>query len=474
MPSVLNYEPGSYRDREARVFYDDAGCVCRALSASALTEWTALRETKFFPQAVEKGQVVGTEEVPHFETDFANSFDDWSGLLKHDVIPFVSYPFEWSFGMLQDAALLHLDLLSAALDEDFTIKDGTAYNVQWVGTRPVFIDVSSFERLVIGQPWAGYRQFCQTFLYPLLLQAYKNVPFHPWLRGCLDGISPQACWNLMSFRDLFRRGVPSHVFLHAWAQSHRAFDEVDPKPALAAAGFDKQVIRRNVQGLQRLVRGLRWKSPTSNWSEYAENNTYSSAEQRTKEVFVRAAVQSRPWNRVWDIGCNTGVYSRIAAENSEQVIAIDADPLTIERLYQSLKSDPDASRAPILPLVVDVVDLPGGLGWRGNERKGLWNRGRPELTLCLALVHHLVIGRGVPLAELLDWFSKLRTSLVIEFVSKSDPQVERLLRGRRDIYSDYEPDNFERLLSERFDVIRTETLESGTRKLYFAEARSAP
>ena len=277
----------------------------------------------------------------------------------------------------------------------------------------------------------------------------------------------------MSFRDLFRRGVPFHVFLHAWAQSHRAFDAVDPKPALAAAGFDKQVIHRNVQGLQRLVRGLRWKSPTSNWSEYAENNTYSSAEQRTKEIFVRSTVQSRHWNRVWDIGCNTGVYSRIAAENSEQVVAIDADPLTIERLYQSLKSDPDASRSPILPLVVDVVDLPGGLGWRGSERKALWSRGQPDLILCLALVHHLVIGRGVPLAELLDWFASLRTSLVIEFVSKSDPQVERLLRGRRDIYSDYEPDNFERLLSERFDVIRTETLESGTRKLYFAEARSA-
>jgi SAM-dependent methyltransferase len=387
------------------------------------------------------------------------------------VIPFVSYPFEWSFGMLRDAALLSLDLLDAALAEDFTLKDGTAYNVQWRGTQPVLIDVISLERHVAGQPWAGYRQFCQTFLYPLLLQAYKHVPFQPWLRGRLEGISPQECWNLMSLRDLFRRGVFSHVFLHAWLQSRRTLDDVDSTKALVAAGFHKDQIRANVRGLKRLIRGLRWSPPASAWSEYADDNTYSSRDGQRKEHFVRSAVHSRRWGLVWDVGCNTGNYSRIAAENSDQVVAFDADPLAIERLYQSLKSAPDGNAAPILPLVNNLVDLSGGLGWRGTERKSLVERGRPELTLCLALVHHLVIGHGVPLPELLTWFAELGTSLVIEFVTKEDPMVQRLLRGRRDNYADYEPAVFERLMSELFDVVRTEPLESGTRTLYFAKSR---
>jgi hypothetical protein len=176
---------------------------------------------------------------------------------------------------------------------------------------------------------------------------------------------------------------------------------------------------------------------------------------------------------VWDVGCNTGTYSRIAAENSDVVVALDADHQSVECLYQSLKTQPDPKRAPILPLVNDLVDPTGGLGWRGCERQALSDRGRPELTLCLALVHHLVIGHGVPLHELLTWFAELRTSLVIEFVTKDDPMVQRLLRGRRDNYADYAPEVFDRLLSEMFDVECTQTLDSGTRKLYFAKARSA-
>lgn len=473
MSSLQNYEPGSYRDRDSRVFYDEQGSVCRAVSARALDEWCAVRKARFFQQGVENGCIVRTEQLSEMYAAQAQFADHWAGLLKHEAIPFVSYPFEWPFGMLQDAALLHLDLLADALKEDFTFKDGTAYNVQWKGVQPVFIDIVSFERFVAGQPWAGYRQFCQTFLYPLLLQSYKNIAFHPWLRGRLEGISPLECWNLMSFRDFFRRGIPSHVFLHAWLQSHHTLDAPDTGQALSAAGFGKDLIHGNVQGLKRLVRGLRWSPAESAWSQYGEANSYSPADRQKKENFVRSTVHSRRWRLVWDVGCNTGIYSRIAAENSDYVIAIDADHLAVERLYQALKVEPDPTRAPILPLVNNLLDLSGGVGWRGIERKALIDRGRPELTLCLALVHHLVIGHGVPLRDLLNWFADLQTNLLIEFITKEDLTVRQLLHGRRDNYLDYDQDVFERLLSERFDVISMDSLESGTRKLYFATVRSA-
>jgi hypothetical protein len=175
---------------------------------------------------------------------------------------------------------------------------------------------------------------------------------------------------------------------------------------------------------------------------------------------------------VWDLGCNTGTYSRIAAENADGVVAFDADHLAVERFYGALKRESHQRRGWILPLVTSVVDAAGGQGWRGAERKGLVERGRPNLTFCLALVQHLVLGSGVPLAELIDWFAGLETSLVIEFVSKDDPMVRKLLRGRRDNYFDYDIITFERLLREKFEVLGSEVLDSGTRTLYYAAPRS--
>ncbi|MFN0054620.1 MAG: methyltransferase [Planctomycetales bacterium] len=473
MPAPPRFDSGSYRDRDGRVFYDAQGGVFRSLSEEALADWHAVSLSRFFGDALARGDVIETELLPPEHPVGHNLSGAWSGVLRHARIPFVSYPYEWSFGMLQDAALLQLALLAAALREDLTLKDGTAYNVQWQGTRPVFIDVASFVPLLPGAPWAGYRQFCQTQLYPLLLQAYKGIDFHPFLRGRLDGISPADCWRLMSLGDLFRRGVFGHVFLHQWLESRPAVDAGDVSKGLPAAGFNKQMIQGNVDRLQKLVGRLRWSPPQSTWSEYAGANRYSDQERELKSRFVRCVVEGRRWKRVWDLGCNTGDYSRIAAENADQVVAFDADHLAVERFYQALKQERSPAAANILPLVNDLVDPSTGLGWRGAERKGLAERGTPELTLCLALVHHLVIGRGVPLRELLDWFASLGTDLIIEFVSRQDPMVQRLLRGRRDNDHDYEQQSFERLLSERFEIVRSEPLLEGARVLYFGRWRGA-
>lgn len=453
------------------MFYDSAGHVCRALSTRAWAEWEAVSRSRFFQQSIAAGQIIATETVTT-ELIPGNQSAQWAGVLRHATVPFVSYPFEWTFSMLRDAALLQLKLLADALDEDITVKDGTAYNVQWIGVRPVFIDIASFERLEEGRAWAGYRQFCQTFLYPLILQAYKNIPFHPWLRGRLDGITPRECWNLMSFRDFFRRGVPAHVWLHSKLESNRTVQTANASKALSKSGFSKDLIQANVSGLQKLIRRLRWKATDSNWSDYGDDDGYTAEDRHAKESFVRQAVQSRRWKLTWDVGCNTGVYSRIASENSDLVVAMDADHAAVERLYQSLCATTFSQHGQILPLVNNLVDPSTGLGWIGSERHAVWDRGRPDLVLCLALIHHLVIGHGVPTDQVLGWLASLKTSLVIEFVSKQDPMVRRMLRGRRDNYTDYEQEAFERMLSQLFHVVRSQTLSSGTRTLYFAEART--
>jgi hypothetical protein len=270
---------------------------------------------------------------------------------------------------------------------------------------------------------------------------------------------------------LFRRGVCPHVVLHAWLDRGGDHDQGDTGRELSAAGFGKEMLRANVRGLSRILRGLRWSPASSTWSHYAETNRYSAVDQNIKADFVRGCVQDRRWRLAWDIGCNTGAYARIAAENCDHVLALDADHLAVERLYQSLKTEPGSS-PPILPLVCNVADQAGGLGWRGQEHAGLAARGRPDLLLSLAVVHHLAISHGVPLEELLGWFSELQASLIIEFVDRNDPMVQQLLQRRTDGAAGYDRAVFEQSLKKMFDVVRTQTLEMGTRTLYFAHPRS--
>jgi SAM-dependent methyltransferase len=466
--TVVGLDPGSYRDRTSRVFLDGDE-VFRALSIAALREWEALAATAFFGRAVADGRVVHTERVPASRAPSVRlPPGDWAAVLRHESVPFVSYPYEWPFGMLKDAALFHLELLLDALAEGLILKDASPFNVQWIGARPVFIDLGSFERLEPGDVWVAYRQFCEMFLYPLLLPALRDVPFQPWLRGRVDGIPAEVAAGLLGGRDLLRPAVFLHVWLQARLQAR--FGGTAVRRALRSAEFSRAAIEANVRRLARTIRRLEWRRSRSTWSAYDRKHGYTDADQARKAAFVRAAVADRSPRLVWDLGCNTGRFSRLAAEAGAYVVAMDSDHLAIERLYQALKAE-RAGR--ILPLVVDLVDASPGLGWRGRERTPLPARGRPDLTLCLALVHHVVISANVPLAEFVDWLADLGGDLVIEFVTRLDPMVDRLLQNKTDHYHDYDVVPFERALARRFEVGRRETLASGTRILYHGKARRA-
>ena len=457
-------ERGSFRDPDSRVFY--AGdAVHRALSERGLADWEALAATSLFREKVAEGKLVGTEQLTE-PNGLPTELDPGrvAAVLRHDRVPVVSYPYEWTFGMLKDAALLQLELLLAALDEGLILKDASPYNVQWRGTQPVFVDVGSFERLREGEPWAGYRQFCTLLLYPLMLQAYKGVPFQPWLRGSLEGIEPAEMRRLLSFRDRFRRGVLTNVVLHAKLESRYADREV--KQDLKRAGFHAELIRANARKLRKLVQRLDWAPGRTAWSTYGTTNPYDEADAAAKADFVREAAGLRRRKLVWDLGCNDGRYTRIAAQGADFTLAVDADAAVVEALYRDLRAEGSET---ILPLVGNLADPSPGLGWRGEERRPLVERGRPELTLALALVHHVALTSNVPVRDFLDWLAELRTELVIEFPTRDDPMVARLLaRKGPGANPDYDTETFERALNERWRVERRETLPSGTRILYRA------
>ena len=464
---VGQFEPASFRDPAARVLRHD-GQILRYLTSAALRDFETLSATRFYREFTDSGRLVATELASSPETPSLS--DPWVAVLRHQTIPVVSYPYEWCFSMLQDAALLQLDLQAAALDEGMTLKDATPFNIQWLGVRPVFIDIGSFKTPEPGEPWAGYRQFCEMFLYPLFLQAYKDVPFHPWLRGSLEGVEAGHINSLLSARDRLRPGVLTHVYLLSKIQSRYEATQRNVRKDLRSAGFSAKMVKHNVLGMRRIVERLTWSRARSTWSNYAQCNTYEQADRERKKRFIVRAAASAPRSCVWDLGCNTGEYSRAVSECADLVVAVDADHLAIEHLYRALKAEPGSK---ILPLVGNLTDPSPGLGWRHRERQTFEERSRPDLILALALIHHLAIGRNVPLPELVAWFASFEADVVIEFVVPEDAMVKQLLRNRDELDFGYTQDCFEAAAAEHFVIAETERLQSGTRTIYYLRPKHA-
>ncbi|MDA1015944.1 MAG: class I SAM-dependent methyltransferase, partial [Planctomycetota bacterium] len=250
-------------------------------------------------------------------------------------------------------------------------------------------------------------------------------------------------------------------------QKSQSINRQDVKVGLQKAGFQQQLVRANVQGLRRIIQRLHPKQTRSHWTDYADNNSYNDPDREAKEGFVRDVVSQRRRKLVWDLGCNTGTFSRIAAKHADYVVAMDSDRISIEKFYLDLRANGPGN---ILPLVNNVVDPSPGLGWRLGERRTLHERGRPDLVLCLALIHHLVITANVPLEDLIEWLAQLGSDLVIEFVCRDDPMVQTLLRYKTELYDDYDADFFEQCLGRSFEIVQKQPPTSGTRILYHARA----
>jgi len=455
---------GSFRDRDGRIYhYQDR--VFRGLSAAALDNYQQLQEKLFYQELAEAGKIIGTRQLSEQENPLPDEVKaQWAGFLEHDRVPVISYPYEWTFSMLKDAASLQLHLLERAISNNFTLKDATPYNIQFIHRKPVFIDIPSFEQLKQGEPWVGYRQFCEMFLFPLMLQAYKQCNFQPFMRAAINGIDVQSAAALFGFRDRFRKGVMSHVWLQSKLDRRYGGSSENVRSSLKSAGFNRELILVNVRKLQKLIKRLDWEAAGSEWGDYAEFHNYSDNDHQLKENFIRDAIAAEQPQIVWDIGCNTGQFSRIAAALCGQVVATDIDHLAVERLYRD-KEAPDN----ILPLVQNLADPSPNWGWRNRERSDLQSRSRPDLVLCLALIHHVVISANIPLPEFIDWLAGLTDKLVIEYVSRKDDKVQTLLRNKEDKYQDYSRDSLEASLKQHFSIRKQQDVNNGDRTLYLCE-----
>ena len=455
-------DAGSFRDPSGFIFWRD-GRPYRQIQERFAAEWDAFEASPLKARLLADDRLISYDPMP---IELAQG-PGAHAVIRPERIEFISYPYEWTFGELRDAALLTLDAQLDAMGEGWQLKDASAYNVQFRDARPILIDSLSFEPHEDGAPWVAYRQFCEHFLAPLALIAKRDVRLASLLRADPDGVPLDLAIRLLPWRTRLDFGLLSHLHLHARAQQRYAGNEDDGQ---AARGT--RISRQRLEGLIRNLRGtverLRWEPAGTEWSDYADHTSYGDTATADKSRLVGEFVREAPGPRVWDLGANTGRYSRIAADAGKQVIAFDIDPAAAERNYRQVRQE---GRGDILPLILDIANPSPGIGWAGRERRSLLDRADPDIGLALALVHHLAISRNVPLPMVLGWFADLAPWAVVEFVPKEDPMVRRLLASRRDVFPDYTLEGFRAAAIERFEVVREAPIEDSLRVLFLLRRR---
>jgi ribosomal protein L11 methylase PrmA len=455
-------DAGSFRDPSGKI-YARGGEIYRAVMGHAANEFEAFKKSGLLDTMISKGTVVSTEEVD--AKVLAQTGVDPSMVLHHAKVPFISYPYEWSFPLLKAAALLHLNVQVEALRGGFSLSDSTAYNVQFNGVKPVFIDVLSFRKYVDGEIWAGHRQFCEQFLNPLLLRAFFGIPHNGWFRGNLEGIETAMLARMLPWWRNFSFNVFSHVTMQARLQSTAIADNGKSVARAKQVKLPKLNYERMLLSLRDWIASLQPKDTGQTvWQHYAENTTYDSDEQKAKKRFVAEFCGKVKPKQLWDIGCNTGDYSEVAlGSGASQVIGFDFDQGALERAYARAK----AKQLNFLPLFQDGANPSPDQGWGNAERKSVMSRGGAEAIVALAFEHHLAIGRNIPLPGVVDALVKMAPHGVIEFVQKKDPTVQQLLALREDIFPDYTPETFERALKAKARIIKQETVSASGRTLYW-------
>jgi hypothetical protein len=454
---------GSFRDPSGLVFRRD-GVVYRQVNTQSASALALLESSGLYDELVDAGLLVShsASKVPPPKPSLATR------VIRPEQIPFVSYPYEWCFGQLKDAALATLAIQLAALRHEMTLKDASAFNIQFLHGHPILIDTLSFERYEEGRPWVAYRQFCEHFLAPLMLISRVD----PWL-GRLsaltaDGIPLQTASRLLPWTTRFRPAALLHLHLHA--RSVRRYGGRRVPDRVESRGLSRRGMQNLIEGLKHTIDKLEWKPEGTEWAEYEGEHGYANDSMAAKREVVSALLTTIGPAVVWDMGANTGEFSRLALETGASVISMDLDPAAVERNYRRMQVNGETR---LHPLWIDLRSPSPDLGWAEAERDGLTARSRADCVLALALLHHLAIGANIPLSKVLRWFASLAAHLVVEFVPKEDPQVQRLLVSREDVFPDYSRMGFERALEDLYEVDDARELPSSGRVIYHGFRRAA-
>lgn len=451
----------SFRDPSGFLF-TDGGILYRQVNQSYAENYDHLMESGLYAKLVKAGML-----IPHQEVEQAPAESDAAyKVLQPEIVPFISYPYEWSFSQYKDAALTTLSIQKRALKLDMSLKDASAYNVQFVRGKPVLIDTLSFEVYQEGQPWVAYKQFCQHFLAPLVLMALVDVRLSQLMRVYIDGIPLDLASKLLPVRSRVQFGVLTHIHLHAGAQKRYA--DADIEQPKARGGMSKQAMLGLIESLQNTVKKLKWEPGGTEWGSYYDITNYSDAAFAHKKAVILGWVERVKPLVVWDMGANNGEFSRIASQAGIYTISSDIDPTAVEQNSRQVRQEKEQN---LLPLVLDLTNPSPALGWANNERDSFGQRGPADMVFALALIHHLAISNNVPLSKVAEFFAGVGKWLVIEFVPKSDSQVQKLLKSRKDIFDHYTKEDFEQAFGFYYTIEEIVPVKESERTLYLLQKR---
>ena len=453
----------SFRDPSGFLF-SRGGILYRQVNQLYAEHYDRLMSSKLYAKLVEAGLLIPHEEVSVEPEDPALAYK----IIKPEPLRFISYPYEWSFSQLQDAALATMAIQKLALESGMLLKDASAYNIQFHHGKPILIDTLSFEIYREGGPWVAYRQYCQHFLSPLALMAHTDVRLSQLLRVYIDGVPLDLAARLLPGRTRYGLGLGTHIHLHARSQKRYA-DKPFTKEQ-SARKMSKLQFMGLMDSLESTTRKLSWKPSGTEWGDYytASSSHYSGSAFEHKKQLVKEFLERIQPTTTWDLGANTGEFSQLAAEMGSYTIAFDIDPAAVEENYLMCKKKKDNL---LLPLVMDFTNPSPALGWQNQERHSLLERAPADALLALALIHHLAISNNVPLPLLAAYFHSLGRWLVIEWVPKEDSQVQKLLASRQDIFSGYHQEGFEAAFGELFEIHEKTAIQDSPRILYLMEKK---
>lgn len=454
----------SFRD-PVGFLYRSSGVLYRQVNKAGQADYDLLMSSGLYDSLVSDGLLIAHRESDAAPADPAIAYK----VIQPQPVRFISYPYEWCFSQLQDAALATLTIQKRAMQYGMSLKDASAFNIQWVAGRWTLIDTLSFERQEPGKPWNAYRQFCRHFLGPLALMSYRDARLGQLSRLHLDGVPLELTSAILPRRTKFSGGLLAHLHLHArWQREYSVAADTSaehprPKRTVSRRGLDALL-----DSLERCVRRLRYRPDRGLWSGYSCDTSYTPDAAEGKRRLVAEMLDGAEGEMVWDLGANVGVFSRLATARGMFAVAFDSDPACVERNYLQARQEAEAG---MLPLVMDLTNPSASLGWGHRERMSLLDRGPADVAMALALVHHLALGNNVPLPVVADFFARLCRRLIIEFVPKEDPQVRQMLALREDIFPNYNAASFEQAFARRFDIERSEAVEGSFRRLYRMKTR---
>ena len=454
--------PSSFRDPAGYVFEED-GAIYRQINQAGKDDYELFMQSGLYETLAKRDLIVSHTEVPAKKIATSDAYK----IIKPTPIPFISYPYEWSFSQLKDAALLTLRIQKIALKFGMILKDASAYNIQFIGKKPIFIDTLSFMPYEEGKPWEGYKQFCEHFLAPLALASYTSLESLKLLRTEIEGVPLGLAVSLLPKRARLSFGLLTHIYLHNNAQhKYKNIASDAPNKEINPQKVSRFALEGLTSSLENTVKKLSLPKHDTEWGDYYTFTNYTEKGFRQKRKMVADFLSLCKPNPtvVWDIGANNGEFSSIASDRGIYTVAFDIDPLAVERNYLNT-SDKNQNKH-MLPLLQDVVNPSPANGFLGTERSSLQQRGPADVVMALALIHHLAIGRNLPFERIVELLHAIGKEIIIEFVPKEDSKVQILLASRRDVFPNYDAAHFEKAMSEYFTLVKQENITHTKRTLY--------